>query len=161
MTNQHQVFGSDDPEQEKQYSREARLQYDQEIVRESHQNWNSYTKSQQEFIKEEGNQIYQAIAAQLAEGKSANDADVQVNFERWHEHLHYFYEPTLDLLAGLGQLYNSSPDFMANFQKLHPQLPAFLEAGISHYVDALETAMLEDMLAEDEDDVARQKRLSK
>lgn len=160
MTKKHNVFGNADEEQEKQQAREARLQYDQEIVRESHQNWNSYTKSQQDFIKEEGNKIYQAIADQLAEGKSATDADVQENFVRWHEHLRYFYEPTLDLLAGLGQLYNSSPDFMANFEKLHPQLPAFLEEGVTHYVDVLETAELERMLAEDDADDARQNRLS-
>ena len=48
---------------------------------------------------------------------------------RWHQHLRYFYEPTPEILRGLGQMYNQHPDFIANFQQMHPDLPAFLEAG--------------------------------
>ena len=49
---------------------------------------------------------------------------------------------------------------MANFQKMHPDLPAFLETAITHYVDELETAELERMLAEDENTNERASRLS-
>lgn len=161
MAKKHNVFGSDE-EQQKQYEREARLQYDQNIVRESHQNWNSYSKAQQDFIKEEGNRIYQEIGEHLTAGKAPTDSAVQELLVQWHEHIRYFYEPTLDLLQGLGQLYNSSPDFMANFEKIHPELPAYLEQAITQYVDDLETAELERMLAEeDSDDTARHNRLEK
>ena len=79
----------------------------------------------------------------------------------WHEHLRYFYEPTLAILEGLGQLYNTSPDFIANFTELHPDLPSFLETAITQYVDDLETAELERMLAEDDNSESRTNRLSK
>jgi DNA-binding transcriptional MerR regulator len=39
---------------------------------------------------------------------------------------------------------------IATFQELHPELPAYLEAAITQYVDDLETAEIERMLAEDE-----------
>lgn len=150
MSDKKEVFGNLSEEQEKQYEREARLQYDPETVKESYKKWNDYTKSQQAFIKEEGNRIYTGIVEQIELGKEASDPDVQSILADWHEHLRYFYEPTLAILGGLGQLYNTSPDFMANFQAMHPDLPAFLESAITHYVDELETAELERMLAEDE-----------
>jgi len=160
MNDKHKAFGDIDEEKEKQYQREARLQYDPDKVAESNRNWNSYTKAQQDFIKEQGSQIYIELAEQIDAGKNALDADVQEILVRWHEHLRYFYEPTLDLLAGLGQLYNSSPDFIANFQKIHKDLPAFLETAITHYVDELETAELERMLADDEAMKKRENKLS-
>ena len=49
---------------------------------------------------------------------------------------------------------------MANFEKIHPNLPAFLETAITHYVDELETAELERMLAEDEEQQKRENKLS-
>lgn len=161
MDDKKAVFGTQSEEQEKQYEREARLQYDPKIVKESNKKWNDYTKSQQTFIKEEGNRIYRDIVTQIEAGKKASDAEVQSILVEWHEHIRYFYEPTLAILAGLGQLYNSSPDFIANFTELHPDLPSFLETAITQYVDDLETAELERMLAEDEDNESRANRLSK
>lgn len=160
MSKKHKAFGDIDEEKEKQYQREARLQYDPEKVAESNRNWNSYTKPRQDFIKEQGSQIYSELAEQIEAGKATTDSDVQAILVRWHEHLRYFYEPTLDLLAGLGQLYNSSPDFIANFQKIHKDLPAFLEKAITHYVDDLETTELERLLAEDEAMKKREDKLS-
>lgn len=139
-----------DEQTQQDYTREARLQYDPKTVNESMQRWNSYTKLQKEGIIDEGNRIYRDIAAELEAGKSATDSEVQALLISWHEHLRHFYEPTLDLLQGLGQLYNTDVRFMANFEKIHPELPAFLEVAITQYVDDLETAELERLLAEDE-----------
>jgi hypothetical protein len=74
---------------------------------------------------------------------------VQEIFKRWHQHLHYFYEPTLEILRGLGETYNTHPEFIANFQRLHVDLPQYLQEGIRQYVDDLETAEIERMLQED------------
>ncbi|MBZ0306640.1 MAG: TipAS antibiotic-recognition domain-containing protein, partial [Anaerolineae bacterium] len=69
---------------------------------------------------------------------------------RWHQHIRYFYEPTLAILRGLGEYYEADPEFAANFRKLHPDLPGYLRAGIAQYVDDLETAEIERLLAEDD-----------
>jgi hypothetical protein len=145
---------------QKEYEREARLQYDPATVNESIKRWNNYTRAEQDYIMDEGNRIYMDIVAAIEADKAPNDVEVQTLLERWHEHLRYFYEPTLEILGGLGQLYNSSPDFIANFQKLHPDLPAYLEEAIAKYVDDLETAEIERMLAEDEDIKQRKNHLS-
>lgn len=150
------VFQPIDPEQERDFSREARLQYDPDTVAESARRWSGYTDTQKALIFDEGNRIYADLADALAAKLPVDDTRVQEILERWHAHLHYFYEPTLEILQGLGELYNTDARFMATFQALHPDLPAYLQESIRTYTDTLETALLKDMLAEDE---ARRRRL--
>lgn len=146
--------------EQKHYEREARLQYGPAEVNETIGRWNSYSKAQQEAIKAEGDQVYLDLADAMEARLEASDEKVRAILERWQTHLRHFYEPSLDRLRGLGQLYNSSPDFIANFQRIHPDLPAYLERVIEDYVDELETAELERMLAEDEALERRRGRLS-
>src|SRR5579871_6551512 len=127
------VFEPISEEKQQDYTRSARLQYGPTTVNESIKRWDSYSQEQKDKVLEEGNQIYSDLVDAIEAGKSTQDADVQAILERWHEHLRYFYEPTLDILRGLGELYNSEPDFIANFQKLHPDLPAYLQTGITQY----------------------------
>ncbi|MGJ3239301.1 MAG: TipAS antibiotic-recognition domain-containing protein [Anaerolineae bacterium] len=148
----HKVFGDIDDAKQKMYEREVRLQYDPDLVNESVTRWNSYSVDEQEAIKAEGNQIYADLADLLRAGKAPDSSAVQAVLERWYQHIHYFYEPSLDILRGLGEMYNTSPEFMANFEKLHPDLPAYLQSAVEQYVDDLETALLEQMLAEEEED---------
>jgi hypothetical protein len=59
----------------------------------------------------------------------------------------HFYEPSLEVLRGLGHAYNEDPRFNAFFSAIHPDLPPFLQEAIAHYVDVLETEWLERELA--------------
>ena len=147
-------------EQQKQYEREARLQWGPAGVNESIGAWNSYSKAKQAAIIAEGDQIYIDLAEAMEAGARAGDAKVAAILERWRDHLRHFYEPSIDYLRGLGTLYNTHPDFIANFQNIHQDLPAWLEQVIDAYVDELETAELERMLAEDEDLAQRRSNLS-
>jgi MerR family transcriptional regulator, thiopeptide resistance regulator len=145
------LFEAFSEEKQKYYERLARLQYGPDIVNESIKLWNSYSQAQREAISEEGNQIYSDLVDAIEAGTPAQSAEAQGILERWHNHLRYFYEPTLEILRGLGEGYSSNPDFVANFKKLHPDLPEYLTEGITQYVDDLETAVIEHMLAEDEE----------
>ena len=49
-----------------------------------------------------------------------------------------YYEPTIDLLRGLGNLYNDDPDFNRTISQFHPDLPAFMREAINIYCDRLE-----------------------
>ncbi|MBZ0277992.1 MAG: MerR family transcriptional regulator [Anaerolineae bacterium] len=144
-----QLFKAFSEKQQKQYEREARLQYGPELVNESVKRWGSYTKAKKEAIMEEGNQIYLDIVASLKAGTSPQSDEVQTILVRWHNHLRYFYEPPLEVLRGLGTHYNTHPEFHANFSKMHPDLPEYLQAAITQYADDLETAELERLMAED------------
>jgi hypothetical protein len=56
---------------------------------------------------------------------------------RWHQHLRYFYEPSVERLRGLAVMYNEHPDFYANFTSLHPELPVYWKRAIDYYCDHL------------------------
>lgn len=152
-------FGDASDEQQTQWQREARLQYDPTLVNESIQRWNRYSKQEQEAIKQEGNRIYEDIAAAMEAGHTATSQEVQRLLKRWHEHLRYFYEPSIDTLKGLGEMYSSDPRFRENFEAVHPRLADFLTESITEYADMLETEAIARLLAEDEDDDAQQQTM--
>ncbi len=145
-----QLFAGFSPEQQKEYEREARLQYGPEHVNESVRRWNGYTQAQKDAIMAEGGTIYSDLAAALVSGTPPQDEAVQAILTRWHRHIEHFYTPTLDILRGLGELYHSDPAFIANFQQFHADLPDYLHAGITHYVDEQETAEIIRLLEADE-----------
>ncbi len=137
---------------QKEYERQARLQYGPELVNESVRRWESYGKARQQAIMQEGGEIYTALARAMKAGHAAGSDEVNDILRRWHQHIRNFYEPTLEILRGLGTLYNTDPEFMAFFERIHKDLPAYLQATITQYVDDLETAEIERMLAANSDD---------
>jgi len=139
MSDKNIFKGFDEEEQEK-YEQEAIDNWG-EKARESQQLWKSYSDEKKQAIMEEGNQIYTDLASNMEKG--ADSPEVQKLLAQWHQHLRNFYEPSIETLGGLGQMYEEHPDFHAKFAGLHPDLPSFLKASIAIYVDKLETEWLE------------------
>jgi hypothetical protein len=135
------IFAGFSEEKQKQYEEEAARQWGEENVRGSVQLWNSYSEEKKKAIMDEGGVIYQDIITNMEKGPESSN--VQSHLSRWHQHLRYFYEPSFEVLRGLGNHYHDSPDFNATFTEMHPDLPAFLKRAINHYVDVLETEWLE------------------
>lgn len=125
--------GLNKPEQE-QYAQEAQQRYDAETVRASHRRWQGYGAQTQEAIMAEGNAVYADMVAAMPQGV-ASDA-VQDIVQRWRDHLEYFWTPELAQLNGLARIYVDDPRFKANFDRLHPQLAAFMVEAVEHYVAA-------------------------
>ncbi len=126
------------------FSKETRERYDQEAIQQwgkdaakSIRLWNSYSDEQKSEIMQEGSEIYQKIVENMHKG--AGSPEIHELLVRWHKHLRYFYEPTVEILQGLGDMYHDHPDFNATFTKIHPDLPAFLKEAIGIYTDKLET----------------------
>lgn len=140
---------------QERYTRLARLQYGPELVNESVQHWDSYSKAEQQAIMDAGGRNYTELADALKAGLPPHAAQVQALVARWHEHLHYFYTPTPEILRGLGQLYRNDPEFSAFFEKFHADLPEYLAQAITHYVDALDDAELARLMTEDKRREAR------
>jgi DNA-binding transcriptional MerR regulator len=134
MTTQD-LFAGFDEETQARYEKEAAEMYDPQVVAKSSRRWKSYTTEEKARIQAEGGQVYQDMVALL--GREPGDADVQAVVRRWHEHLRDFYEPTPDILRGLGHAYAEQPEFSAFFTAIHPDLPAFLSRAIDIYVDTL------------------------
>ena len=54
---------------------------------------------------------------------------------RWHQNIRHFYEPSREVLRGLGQMYAEHPDFIVTFTRLHPDLPEFLRRATEVYAE--------------------------
>jgi DNA-binding transcriptional MerR regulator len=119
------------------YTEEAEELYGEKSVQDSVRRWKSYSVEKKQQIQAEGSANLSALAALV--GTSPDSAAVQTLVAAWHQHIRYFYEPSLDTLRGLGHLYNEHDGFRATFERYHPDLPAFMRSAITVYVDGLET----------------------
>jgi len=134
------IFEGFSSEKQQLYEEEATKLWGDK-VKESAQYWNSYSEEKKQAIMQEGSAIYADIVANMSKGPES--PEVQAILVRWHQHLRYFYEPSLEVLGGLGDMYYDHPDFNATFTAIDPALPAFLKKSIAIYVDELETQWLE------------------
>jgi DNA-binding transcriptional MerR regulator len=134
------IFEGFSEEKQKEYEKQA-IENWGDGVKQSIKLWNSYGKDEQQRILEEGGKIFKEIAEQMPHGPESDEA--QAGIAKWHQHLRYFYEPTFDILRGLGDTYNDHAEFRATFTAIDPDLPAFLQKAMNFYVDKLETEWLE------------------
>jgi hypothetical protein len=141
MRTMSNVFEGFSAEKQRQYEEEAARRYGAETVAQTTARWNSYTPQRQQEIMEEGGRIYRDLADAMPTG--IHSEQTQAILARWHQHLRAFYEPSLEVLAGLGYTYEHDPEFNAFFAAIHPELPAFISKAVAAYVDALETSWLE------------------
>ncbi len=128
-----EIFEGFSEEQQEEYTEQAREMYGSELVDESMNRWKSYSEEKKKAIMAESGAIYQGIADHMDKGHDS--PDVQDLVAQWHQNMRYFYEPTYTILRGLGQMYKDSPDFRANFEKFHPELPEFLCEAIQFYCE--------------------------
>lgn len=140
MSSKKKAYVGHSPEKQKQYEQEAQNLWG-DSVKQSVQLWNSYSEEQRAEILKEAGDIYTEIIGKMPLGP--NSPEVQALLVQWHQNLRHFYEPSLEVLRGLGETYHDHPEFNATFTAMHPDLPAFLKEAIGLYVDELEMQWLE------------------
>jgi len=133
--NTQDFFDGFDEETQKAYEKEAAERWDAEEVKASSQRWNSYSKAKQKQIMAEGNAVYTDLTTEMDKGYGSSE--VQQIIGRWHQHMRYFYEPSVERLRGLGWNYENDPAFSAFYLKLHPDMPHFIHEAIDYYCDNL------------------------
>jgi DNA-binding transcriptional MerR regulator len=133
-----EMFVGFDEETQRRYEEEASRLWGEKHVKESRRRWDGYSKEKQGAILAEGGAVYRDLVAHLDDDPAS--APVQQAIARWHQNLRYFYEPTPEVLHGLGQAYSQHPQFRATFTRMHPDLPDFLTAAIEHYCRNLASA---------------------
>lgn len=130
-----ELFTGFDEETQARYEQEAAEMYDPEVVRESNKRWRAYSDEEKAGIMAQGSAIYRELAGLI--GREPDDAGVQQLIGRWHQHMRAFYEPSPEIMRGLGEGYETNPEFARLYAAIHPDLPAFLHKAIDHYVDRL------------------------
>ena len=127
------LFAAFSEEEQAEYAKQAEEQYDPETVRASNRKWKNYSAEKKKAIMDEGNQVYEDMVAAMPKG--ADSVEVQAIVGRWRSHMDYFWTPNLSQLVGLATMYGQSPDFKANFDKMHPDLADFFREAVMVYVD--------------------------
>ena len=127
-----QMFDVFNDEQQVEFQKEALEMYDPAVVRASYQRWQRYTPAEKQRIGAEGEAVYRAFLAAMPQGPES--AAAQAAVAAWRSHMDYFWTPTDAQLLGIAGGYVSDPRFKANFDKLHPDLAAFVHAAVTVYV---------------------------
>ena len=130
------LFAGFSEEQQKEYEKEAAQQWGEAPVRESQRRWQSYTPEQKQKMGEEAQAFYSDLVAAIPLGPASPQA--QDGIARWHQHLRYFYEPTREILLGLADGYNDDPRFKAFYDRIHPELAAFMREAIRIYCEKMD-----------------------
>jgi DNA-binding transcriptional MerR regulator len=129
---QKQLFEAFSEEQQVEYEKEAMRLYDPAIVKASYKKWRSYSAADKQRIADEGNAVYQGFLEAMPKGPASPEAQIAV--EAWRQHMDYFWTPNKEQLLGLANGYNDDPRFKASFDKIDPNLAAFIREAVKVYI---------------------------
>jgi MerR family transcriptional regulator, thiopeptide resistance regulator len=129
---QKQLFEAFNEEQQAEYEKEAMRMYDPAIVKASNKKWKSYSVAEKQRIADEGNAVYQGFLQAMPKGAASVEARACV--EAWRKHMDYFWTPNEEQLLGLANGYNDDQRFMASFDKIDPNLAAFIREAVKAYL---------------------------
>jgi hypothetical protein len=115
------------------YKREAREQFDPQLVETSEKRARKMSKAAWPTLKAEGEVVNYALASMISH--NPEDSDVQAMIARHHATIEPFYHTTAELYRGLGALYVENPEFLAYYEKYALGLPEFLHRAMAIYAD--------------------------
>lgn len=123
---------------QRQYAEETRQKYGHtEAYKESQKKTSAYTKEDWASIQARGSEIHQRIAELM--DKSPADPQVQKAIGDWRQHISdNFYNCTLDIFRGLGDLYVQDERFTASIDKVKPGLAKYMSEAMCLYCDSIE-----------------------
>ena len=84
-------------------------------------------------VRAEGEAVDAAMAAALAAGEDPSSASVQALMARKFEHLRAFYEPTMQMFAGLGKMYTDDERFKAHYEAIALGLADYMRRAMAAY----------------------------
>jgi DNA-binding transcriptional MerR regulator len=91
------------------------------------------TKDQWNAVKARGERLTLDFAEAFRTGEAPGGKRAQVLCGLWKEHLRAFYDPTPEMLIGLGAMYADHPDFRSFYEKIAPGLADWLKKALAAY----------------------------
>ncbi|KTD36321.1 mercury resistance transcriptional regulator SkgA [Legionella nautarum] len=89
-----------------------------------------WKKPNWEQFKEAGEKLNLALADALKQGQKIDSATVQKLIQQHYDWVNNFWTPTKETYLGLGQMYLDHPDFRDFYNRFHPDLAEYLQAGM-------------------------------
>jgi DNA-binding transcriptional MerR regulator len=132
-----EMFTGFDDKQLQEWQEEARQRWGPEHVDESIRRTSTYTKEDWAGLQGEMQAIGQGLADCMAGDPGAPEAQAWV--EKWFRLINeHFYDCSLAIFRGLGDLYVDDPRFTATYDKIKPGLAQFKRAAMHVYCDRME-----------------------
>lgn len=136
MSNEELYYGFDAERQHEyeQYLVEYKGLEAEKLLKESKKRIAKWDGEEWDRVKQEGDEIYKALATAIEKGLSPESEDVQAIIQRHFEMTERFYDVTAEVYAGLADLYVQHPDFKKFFDVYHPKMIEFVGSAIRFYV---------------------------
>lgn len=130
-----ELFDGFDPGE---YEEEARQRWGgSREFQESAERTRRYTRQDWQRIAAEAGEIYGSIARLM--DRDPGDPAVQEWVGRWHKHIsQWYYDCSLEVFRGLGEMYVQDERFTRNIDKTKPGLARFLRDAMQIYCDRQE-----------------------
>jgi DNA-binding transcriptional MerR regulator len=121
-------------EEAERFEREAGERWGQtEAYAESKRRVARMTKGEWAAVRAEGEEIDSLLAGAMRSGLGPTSPEVAALIGRKVGYLRHFYEPTAEIVEGLGAMYAGHPDFRSRYEALAPGLADFLKAAMAAY----------------------------
>ncbi len=132
--NDKDLFEGWSEEKQEEYLEEARQRWDPRLVDQSERRWKSFSQEKKDAIRAEGGQIMLALSESMEKDPSSPEAQAQI--DAYFKYVNkYFYDLTLEILRGLGEMWVADPRFKATYENIRPGLAEFARQAVAHYCD--------------------------
>lgn len=138
MLDDKDLYEGFDDETRKRYEREAKdLWGGTDAYKQSHKRVKTMSKEQWQAVKTRGEELSLAFVELYNAGKSPDGPEALEACARWAGHLRAFYDPTPEMIEGLGTLYADHPEFRATYDTLAPGLADWLKPAMAAYAKTM------------------------
>ncbi len=131
------LYDSFDDAGVEEYAEESKQRWGHtDAYKESQKRVACMTKAEMSHIKEDGEKLTAALAQSMPKG--CTHSDVQELILQHYNGLKTFYEPSLEMYRGLGEMYVADPRFTAYYDKYADGLAVFMRDAMNYFADMQE-----------------------
>lgn len=138
MNNQNDdLYGAFTKKELEEFEKEAQVRWGHtDAYKQSVQRSKNWTKDDYVRVQKEWELLLSELAQQM--DKSPDSKEVQNVVDRIYNYLYQFYDPSIEMFRGLGQMYVDDPRFKKTFEQVKPGLAEFTRNAITEYCNAHE-----------------------
>ena len=131
--NAKELFNDFNDNVQAKYEQEARERWGSDYVEQANSRYKEMGKEGIAVWQREYAENLASLAALM--DRDAGDPDVQGLIHKFRESVGSFYDCSVTIFRGLGEMYVDDERFRGFFAKVDPKLPEFLREGIRWYCD--------------------------
>ena len=134
MLSDKELYEGFDDETIERYEREAKETWGHtDAYAQSRKRVKAMSKEQWAAVKARGEEITLALADAFKAGRESVGPEAMALCGRWAEHLRAFYDPSPEMIEGLGAMYADHPEFRAFYEKIAPGLADWLKPAMAAF----------------------------